>query len=54
MGKKVFVDLSHPFSSEAPRWPYFEKPTVTSSHTMAKSGVLDAVDQCAATYRYAL
>ena len=40
MGKKVYVDLSHPFSAEAPRWPYFEKATVTSTHSMAKSGVL--------------
>ncbi len=21
MGKKVFVDLTHPFSAEIPRWP---------------------------------
>ena len=40
MGKKVYVDLSHPFSVEAPRWPYFGKAEVTSAHTMAKSGVL--------------
>jgi kynurenine formamidase len=40
MGKKVFVDLSHPFSAESPRWPYFEKANVTSAHTIAKSGVL--------------
>ena len=40
MGKKVFVDLSHPFSVESPRWPYFGKASVSSDHTMAKSGVL--------------
>ncbi len=40
MGKKVYVSLSHPFSVEAPRWPYFGKAQVTSEHTMAKSGVL--------------
>ncbi len=37
---KVFVDLSHPFSEECPRWPYFNKPNVDSAHSMAKSGVL--------------
>ena len=26
MGKKVFVDLSHPFGADIPRWPYFVKP----------------------------
>ena len=26
MGKKVYVDLTHPFSAEIPRWPYFDKP----------------------------
>ena len=40
MGKKVFVDLSHPFSIESPRWPYFGKADIGSDHTMAKSGVL--------------
>lgn len=40
MGKKTLVDLSHPFSAECPRWPYFDKPSVDSAHTMAKSGVL--------------
>jgi len=40
MGKKVFVDLSHPFSVESPRWPYFGKANIGSDHTMAKSGVL--------------
>lgn len=40
MGKKVFVDLSHPFSSEIPRWPYFDKPGVGSAHSLAKGGVL--------------
>ena len=28
MGKKVFVDLTHPFSAEIPRWPYFDKPVM--------------------------
>ena len=37
---KVFVDLSHPFSEDAPRWPYFPKASVTGEHSMAKSGVL--------------
>ena len=35
MGKKVFVDLSHPFSAEIPRWPYFDKPVIDNTHTMA-------------------
>jgi len=40
MGKKVWVDLTHPFSAEIPRWPYFDKPEITNAHTMAKGGVL--------------
>ena len=28
MGKTVFVDLTHPFSAEIPRWPYFDKPVI--------------------------
>ena len=40
MGKKVFVDLTHPFGAEIPRWPYFDKPLIDSKHTMAKGGVL--------------
>ncbi|MFQ7855481.1 MAG: hypothetical protein ACLRIS_10485 [Flavonifractor plautii] len=40
MGKKVYVDLTHPFSAEIPRWPYFDKPEITNAHTMAKGGVL--------------
>ena len=37
MGKKVYVDLTHPFSAEIPRWPYFDKPEITNAHTMAKA-----------------
>ena len=37
---KVFVDLTHPFSAEIPRWPYFDKPMIDNAHTMAKGGVL--------------
>ena len=40
MGKKVWVDLTHPFSAETPRWPYFDKPVINNQHTMAKGGVL--------------
>ena len=36
---KVYVDLTHPFSAEIPRWPYFDKPEITNAHTMAKGGV---------------
>ena len=46
MGKKVFVDLTHPFSAEIPRWPYFDKPEITNSHTMAKGGVLTQKITC--------
>ena len=31
MGKKVYVDLTHPFSAEIPRWPYFDKPEITNA-----------------------
>ncbi len=37
MGKTVFVDLTHPFSAEIPRWPYFDKPVIDNTHTMALS-----------------
>ena len=37
---KVVVDLSHPFSAEIPRWPYFDKPEIVGAHSMAKGGVL--------------
>ncbi len=30
MGKKIWVDLTHPFSAEIPRWPYFDKPFIDS------------------------
>ena len=40
MGKTVFVDLTHPFSAEIPRWPYFDKPDIVGAHSMAKGGVL--------------
>jgi kynurenine formamidase len=46
MGKKVFVDLSHPFSAEIPRWPYFDKPIIDNAHTMAKGGVLTQKITC--------
>jgi kynurenine formamidase len=40
MGKKVFVDLSHPFGADMPLWPYFTKPVIDTMHGLAKSGVL--------------
>jgi kynurenine formamidase len=40
MGKKVFVDLSHPFGADIPLWPYFNKPVIDTMHGQAKSGVL--------------
>jgi kynurenine formamidase len=46
MGKKVFVDLTHPFSAEIPRWPYFDKPVIDNAHTMAKGGVLTSKITC--------
>ena len=46
MGKKVFVDLTHPFSAEIPRWPYFDKPVIDSKHSMAKGGVLTQYIGC--------
>jgi len=46
MGKKVFVDLAHPFSAEIPRWPYFDKPVIDNTHTMAKGGVLTQKITC--------
>ena len=46
MGKKVHVDLTHPFSAEIPRWPYFDKPEITNAHTMAKGGVLTSKITC--------
>ena len=46
MGKKVFVDLTHPFSADIPRWPYFDKPVIDNAHTMAKGGVLTQKITC--------
>jgi kynurenine formamidase len=46
MGKKVFVDLTHPFSAEIPRWPYFDKPVIDNAHTIAKVGVLTQKITC--------
>ena len=40
MGKTVFVDLTHPFGAEIPRWPYFDKPDIVGAHSMDKGGVL--------------
>ncbi|MGB0664088.1 MAG: cyclase family protein [Pontibacterium sp.] len=40
MGKKVLVDLSHPFGPNMPVWPYFKKPNIDTVHGIAKSGVL--------------
>lgn len=40
MGKKVLIDLSHPFGSGCPLWPYFEDVIVDKKHYMAKGGVL--------------
>ncbi len=50
MGKKILVDLSHPFSADIPVWPYFAKPKIDTMHNLAKSGVLtqkiDVVMHC--------
>ena len=46
MGKKVFVDLSHPFFGDMPLWPYFEKPEIAPIHSMAKGGVVTQVIKC--------
>lgn len=46
MGKKIFVDLTHPFGAEIPRWPYFDKPEIDNTHTMAKGGVLTQSIKC--------
>ena len=40
MGKKVYVDLTHPFSAEIPRWPYFDKPEITNAHMVNANQVL--------------
>ena len=46
MGNKVMIDLTHPFSAEIPRWPYFDKPVIDNNHTMAKGGVLTQSIKC--------
>lgn len=46
MSKKVFIDLTHPFGAEIPRWPYFDKPEIDNAHTMAKGGVLTQRINC--------
>ena len=46
MGKKVLVDLTHPFSADIPLWPYFEKPKIDTMHNLAKSGVLTQKIDC--------
>ena len=43
---KVYVDLTHPFCAEIPRWPYFDKPVIDNAHTMAKGGVLTSRIEC--------
>ncbi len=40
MGKMKLVDLSHPFGSGVPLWPYFEDVHIERKHYHAKSGVL--------------
>lgn len=40
MGKKVLVDLSHPFGDKVPLWPYFDDVVIERKHYFAKSGVL--------------
>ncbi len=46
MGKKVFIDLSHPFFGDMPLWPYFAKPEIAPMHSMAKGGVLTQTIKC--------
>lgn len=40
MGRKILVDLSHPFGANIPLWPYFSKPKIETQHNLSKSGVL--------------
>lgn len=40
MGRKVLVDLSHPFGDKSPLWPYFEDVKIERMAYMAKTGVL--------------
>lgn len=46
MGKKIMVDLSHPFFGDMPLWPYFQKPEIAPMHSMAKGGVLTQTIKC--------
>ncbi len=46
MSKKVYIDLTHPFNAEIPRWPYFVKPVIDSMHSLAKGGVLTQRIDC--------
>lgn len=46
MNKKIYVDLTHPFSAEIPRWPYFDKPEIDNKHSLAKGGVLTQSIKC--------
>ena len=46
MGKKVFIDLSHPFFGDMPLWPYFSKPEIAPMHSMAKGGVVTQTIKC--------
>lgn len=46
MGKKIFIDLSHPFFGDMPLWPYFPKPEIAPMHSMAKGGVLTQTIKC--------
>jgi len=50
VGKKVLVDLSHPFCADMPVWPYFAKPHIDTMHNLSKGGVLtqkiDVVMHC--------
>ena len=46
MAKTLWIDLTHPFSAEIPRWPYFDKPVINNQHTMAKGGVLTQSIMC--------
>ena len=46
MGKKVLVELSHPFGADMPLWPYFSKPMIDTMHGLAKSGVLTQKIDC--------
>lgn len=51
---KVVVDLSHPFSAEIPRWPYFDKPEIVGAHSMAKRWRSYTENHMYNAYRYTL